>query len=53
MNDRERQMWIDNDEPLYTWWKSTRMGMRKFMRKHREEIDAYIAKLLARKPSHG
>lgn len=53
MNERERQLWIDNDEPLHLWWKSTRMSIRKFMRENRKEIDAYIAKLLARKPSNG
>ena len=42
MNNRERQMWIDNDEGLYLWWKSSRQPMAKFIKENREEIDSAI-----------
>ena len=48
MNDTERAQWIDNFEPLYLWWQSKRrhtwprMGMQRFIRENREEIDHII-----------
>ena len=32
MNDTEREQWIDNDEGLYDWWKSSRMSKREFIK---------------------
>lgn len=46
MNDRERQMWIDNDEGLYHFWKCSRQSMREFIRENREELTAWINRAL-------
>lgn len=51
LNDSERAQWIDNDEGLYLWKKSTRLSMRQFIRENRAEIDACINRALGRKPS--
>ncbi len=50
MNDAEREQWVNNDEPLYTWWKSTLLGLRPFVRANRDEIDARISDELNRPP---
>ena len=42
LNDRERELWVINDEVLYDWWKSSRLPMRKFLRTHRAALDAVI-----------
>lgn len=51
MNNRERQMWIDNDEGLYSWWKSEHCSMSAFIREHREELDGYINRELNKEPT--
>ena len=51
MNNREREMWINNDEGLYRWWKSSGMGITPFIKENREEIDKYILSILERKPN--
>jgi hypothetical protein len=50
MNNREREMWIDNDEGLYSWWLSSRQSKRVFIQENRAEIDAAISQALNRKP---
>jgi hypothetical protein len=42
LNDREREMWVNNDEGLYSWFRSSRLSMREFLRQNRAEIDAAI-----------
>ena len=42
MNDNERFLWVMNDEGLYAMWQASRLGMRRFIRLHRETIDNYI-----------
>lgn len=42
MNDTDRAQWIDNDEGLYDWWKSSRQSKREFIRANRAEIDKVI-----------
>ena len=42
LNDKERTLWVENDESLYRWWKSTDMTLRRFVRKHRADIDLHI-----------
>lgn len=46
MNNSEREMWIQNDEGLYRWWKSTRLPMRKFIQEYKVEIDTAIDSVL-------
>lgn len=42
MNDRERVLWVENDESLYRWRLSERMYVWAFVRKFRKEITEYI-----------
>lgn len=49
-NDKDREQWVMNDEPLYLAWKSSRMPIRAYIRECREEIDAEIDRQLDVKP---
>lgn len=42
LNDAEREEWINNDEGLLAWKRSSRMGMRAFIRANRAELDGHI-----------
>ena len=45
--------WIDNDEGLYNWWKSSRQSKREFIRDNRAELEACINRVLnGSKPAH-
>lgn len=48
MNDAERQDWVNNDESLYRWWRSTRLGITTFVRRYRKEIDEHINYIIHR-----
>jgi len=50
MNDHERELWVINDEGLYSWWKSTRLSIRKFIQENRQELTAIINRALGRNP---
>lgn len=53
MNNQDREQWIDNDEGLYDWWKSSRKSKREFIKENREEIDTAINAVLNNdKPAH-
>jgi hypothetical protein len=53
MNDTERLLWLDNDEGLYSWWKSSRQSKTAFIREHRKDIDAVITNVTDnKKPAH-
>lgn len=53
MNDTERAQWIDNDEGLYNWKRSTGLSIREFIRQNRAEITAAIENITSnRKPAH-
>jgi hypothetical protein len=41
-NNDERRQWIDNDEGLYRWQRSSGQSMRAFIRQNRTEIDSHI-----------
>lgn len=49
MNDNERELWVDNDESLYNWYRSSHCPMRTFVRVNRREIDKAIRQLLGGK----
>ena len=38
MNDNERELWVRNDEGLYAMWQASRLGMRRFIRIHNNNI---------------
>lgn len=42
MNDTERAQWIDNDEGLYNWWRSSRQPKRQFIAENRAAITEAI-----------
>lgn len=53
MNNTERSQWVDNDEGLYNWWRSSRQSKRAFVRENRDEIDKAIKNVTeGRKPAH-
>lgn len=53
MNNSDREQWIDNDEGLYNWWRSSRQSKRQFIRDNKAEIDAAIENVTSnRKPAH-
>jgi len=52
-NDEERRQWIDNDEGLYDWYRSSRLSMREFIKLNRAGIDEVIGKVTGgQKPAH-
>jgi hypothetical protein len=42
MNDRERELWVRNDEGLYSWWRQSRLSMREFIGENRNELTRLI-----------
>lgn len=45
--------WIDNDEGLYNWWRSSRQTKREFIRENRAELEQCIRRVLdGTKPAH-
>lgn len=52
-NDTERAQWVDNDEGLYNWWRSSGQSKRVFIRENRAEIDSAISRVTGGdKPAH-
>lgn len=50
LNQRELEMWIDNDEGLYNWWRGSRQSKRKFIQENRSELKELIANQLCKPP---
>lgn len=47
------EQWIDNDEGLYNWQRSSRLSKREFIRQNRAELEACINHVLnGTKPAH-
>ena len=45
--------WVDNDEGLYNWWKSSGLPKRKFIIQNRTDLAACINRVLNNeKPAH-
>lgn len=51
MNNNERYRWIDNDEGLYHWWRSSKLSKPDFIKTNRTEIDAAIRNVTEGKKS--
>lgn len=53
MNDQDRSQWIDNDEGLYCWWKSSGLSKAKFINENRKAITEAIENVTSnKKPAH-
>ena len=53
MTDTDLRQWIDNDEGLYLWWKSSRQSKSAFIKENRDEIVAAVRNVTdGRKPAH-
>lgn len=50
-NDRERELWVINDEGLYNWQKDSGLSMRNFLRQHRDELDQIIETAINKEPT--
>lgn len=50
LNDKDREQWIDNDEGLYNWWRSSRMSKSAFIKENRKELTDLIMAELNRPP---
>jgi len=50
LNNDDRRQWIDNDEGLYNWYRSSRLSMTKFIKENKEELDAAINRVLNAPP---
>ena len=50
LNDQDRAQWIDNDQGLYSWWKSSQQGKSKFINENRAELTRLIRAQLDKKP---
>ena len=46
MNDRERELWVLNDEGIYNWFKSERKPLKAFINENRTELTQIINKAL-------
>lgn len=47
------EQWVDNDEGLYNWWRSSRQAKRAFVRANRAELAACIERVTSgAKPAH-
>ena len=51
LNDNDRRDWVNNDEGLYDWWKSSGIGLYRFVRENRAELTRIITAALERPPS--
>lgn len=50
---KDIEQWIDNDEGLYSWWKSTRLSKREFIKQEKPAIVPVIRRILdGEKPAH-
>ena len=40
--NKERKLWVQNNEGLYNWWKSSGLSLDKFVKENKDEINAAI-----------
>ena len=46
LNDSDRRQWVENNEGLYLWFRSSRLDLYTFVRKNRMELDRLIFNIL-------
>ena len=44
-NDEVRARWVENYEPLYNAWRRSGVGLTRWVREHRGEIDSVIRQI--------
>ena len=44
------EQWVDNDEGMYSWWRSSRQSKRQFVRDNRDELTAAVNAYLNQPP---
>jgi len=47
----ELEQWADNDEGIYTAWRASGLGKRRYVRENAEELRASISAYLNRPPA--
>ena len=52
-NDKERELWVMNDEGLYGLYCLSGLSVRDFIRSNRIKIDKAIDRVLRREPQSG
>lgn len=53
MTTSDISQWIDNDEGLYNWWRSSRQSKTAFIKENRAQIVACIENVRGgKKPAH-
>jgi hypothetical protein len=52
ITNSEIELWLDNDEGLYNWFRSSRKSKREFIKENKEELKALIQSVINRKPSY-
>ncbi len=53
INDNDRAQWIDNDEGLYSWWKTSGLPKSSFIRRNRSAITEVIRNMTSdKRPAH-
>ena len=50
MNDKERRMWVENDEILYDQWKWSELSLYTWVKENRKMIDKHINVILNQNP---
>lgn len=52
-NDKERRLWVLNDEGLYDLWRGSGRPLKAWIRENRETIDRVTDNVASgRKPAH-
>ncbi len=46
LSNREREMWVENDEKLYHRWRLSGMTKREFIKAFKGQIDQFINEML-------
>lgn len=49
LNDEDRRQWVQNDEGLYNWMRSSGISQAKFIQQNRKMIDDVINNVLSGK----
>jgi hypothetical protein len=50
LDNHQLHLWIDNDEGLYTWWKSSKKSKTAFIQENRQELVEVISRAINQPP---